>query len=104
MARQEEELVKILEMEQMLTYKSLVDISGNSTISIVIMEKTTRTKDIITIFDTFECATEVYAEGYFVMEILADVDYLPIKNKLQDLKSFGVIDYGEPCLAGQHRY
>lgn len=91
------------EQQQMLTYRKTVEYSGNSTIQVVLMDKS---KDINSIRKTFEglgCVSEKVNEGYFSMEIPALVDYKFIKQKLDDLEQNEIIGYAEPCLSDQHR-
>ena len=88
--------------QQMLTYKETVEFSGNSTVQIVIMDKTLTTNEIRDIFSTLGCPSERFKEGYFVLEIPADADYKPIKEKLIELLDKGIIDYAEPFLSNNH--
>lgn len=90
--------------EKMLTYKETVEYSGNSLIQVVIMDKSVVTNDICEIFNSMNCQSEKLKEGYFVIEILADKDYQPIKLKLTELQDKGVIDYAEPVLSDKHQY
>jgi hypothetical protein len=89
--------------EKMLTYKETVEYSGNSLIQVVIMDKSVVTNDIRDIFNSMNCQSEKFKEGYFVIEILADVDYKPIKQKLTELQDKGIIDYAEPVLSDKHQ-
>ncbi len=91
------------EQQQMLIYRKTVEFSGNSTIQVVLMDKS---KDVNLIRKTFEelgCVSEKVNDGYFSMEIPAIVDYNIIKQKLDDLEQNEIIGYAEPCLAEQHR-
>ena len=90
--------------ERMLTYKETVEYSGNSLIQVVIMDKSVVTNDIRDIFNSMDCKSEKFNEGYFVIEILADKDYKPIKQKLTELQDKGTIDYAEPVLSDKHQY
>jgi len=92
------------EDEKMLTYRETVEYSGNSLIQIIIMDKTVATNDIRDIFNSMDCKSEKFKEGYFVMEVLADKNYEPIKAKLSDLRDKGIIDYAEPVLSDHHQY
>ena len=89
--------------EKMLTYKETVEYSGNSLIQVVIMDKSVVTNDIRDIFNSMDCQSEKFKEGYFVIEILADKDYKPIKQKLTELQDKGIIDYAEPVLSDKHQ-
>lgn len=91
------------EQEQMLTYRKTVKYSGNSTVQVVLMDKS---KDINQIRDTFKelgCVSEKANEGYFSMEIPSTIDYKNIKKKLDELENQETIGYAEPCLADGHR-
>jgi hypothetical protein len=90
--------------EKMLTYKETVEYSGNSLIQVVILNKSVLTNDIRDIFNSMDCKSEKFKEGYFVIEILADKDYKPIKQKLTELQDSGIIDYAEPILSDKHKY
>ena len=89
--------------EEMLTYRKTIEYSGNSTIQVVLIDKT---KDINVIRDLFKelgCASEKVNEGYFSMEVPSLVDYRKIKLKLEELETNETIGYAEPCLADGHR-
>lgn len=90
--------------ENMLTYIKTVEYSGNSVIQVVIMDKSVVTNDVRDIFNSMGCKSEKLTEGYFVIEILADKDYKPIKQKLTELQVKGIIDYAEPVLSDGHQY
>lgn len=90
--------------EEMLTYKETVEYSGNSLIQVVIMDKSVVINDIRDIFNSMSCTSEKFNEAYFVIEILAEQDYRPIKQKLVELHDKGIIDYAEPVLSDYHRH
>jgi len=90
--------------EKMLTYKETVEYSGNSIIQVVILDKSVVTNDIRDIFNSMDCKSEKLKEGYFVIVILADKEYEPIKQKLTELQDKGIIDYAEPVLSDKHQY
>src|SRR5690606_37695798 len=91
------------EQQQMLTYRKTVEFSGNSTIQVVLMDKSKGINSIRKIFEELGCVSEKVNDGYFSMEIPALVDYKFIKQKLDDLEQSEIIGYAEPCLADQHR-
>ena len=68
------------------------------------MDKSVSTNDIREMFHTVGCHSEKYKEGYFVIEIPANKDYKPIKEKLSDLQLKGIIDYAEPVISEKHQY
>ena len=90
--------------EKMLTYKDTVEYSGNSLIQVVIVDKSVLTNGIRDIFNSMDCKSEKFKEGYFVIEILAEKEYKPIKRKLIELQDKGIIDYAEPVLSDKHQY
>jgi hypothetical protein len=92
------------ETEQSLTYRETVEHSGNSTVQVVLLDKS---KDINTIRDTFKelgCISEKFNDRYFAMEIPADKDYTPIRQKLTELEENAIIGYAEPVLSDRHSY
>nr|WP_294895575.1 DUF4265 domain-containing protein [uncultured Pedobacter sp.] len=90
------------ELEQMLTYRKTVEFSGNSTIQIVLMDKSKDINDIRELFEELGCISEKLNDGYFVMEIPSSIDYKNIKEKLEQLTTDKIIDYAEPCLSDEH--
>ena len=90
--------------DKMLTYKKTVSNSGNSTIQVVIMDNSVATKNIRDIFTSLNCKSEKLKEGYFVIEVLANQDYKPIKQTLMGLQDKGIIGYAEPVLSDNHHY
>jgi hypothetical protein len=91
------------EDEQILVYQDTVKFSGNSTVQVVIMDKQVITNDIRDIFNKLGCTSEKFNEGYFVIDVPFNVNYKPIKDKLDELEENGTIGYAEPCLSDVHR-
>lgn len=94
---------EIDEQQQMLTYRKTIEFSGNSTIQVVLIDKSTYINSICKTFEELGCISEKANEGYFSMGIPALVDYKLIKQKLEQLEQNEIIGYAEPCLADQHR-
>ena len=90
------------EDEEMLTYKETVSYSGNSTVQVIVFDKMGVTDEIRAFFDDLGCISEKFKEGYFVIDVPADLTYPPVRNKLQELSEAGIIDYAEPCLSAAH--
>ena len=90
------------EDKDMLTYKETVSYSGNSTVQVIVFEKMGVTDEIRAFFDDLGCVSEKFKEGYFVIDVPADLTYTPVRNKLQELSEAGIIDYAEPCLSAAH--
>jgi hypothetical protein len=91
------------EDEESLTYRETIVNSGNSIVTVVIMDKTYDINSIRDIFNNMGCLSERVNNGYFSMEVLADKNYKPIKQKLTELEDEGIIGYAEPCLSDNHR-
>lgn len=89
--------------EEMLNYCKTVEYSGNSTVQIVLMDKSKNINKIRNAFKELGCVSEKVNEGYFSMEIPSTVDYKNIKEKLDELEMREIIGYAEPCLADGHR-
>ncbi|WP_018344141.1 DUF4265 domain-containing protein [Cytophaga aurantiaca] len=89
--------------EQMLTYRKTVGFSGNSTVQIVLIDKSKDINQIRDLFKELGCISEKVNEGYFSMEIPSTVDYKNIKKQLDELEKQETIEYAEPCLADGHR-
>ena len=90
--------------EKMLTYRETIEYSGNSIIQVVVLDKTFITNEIRDIFNAFDCKSEKFKEGYFVIEVHSDKNYEPIKQKLSELEDKEIISYAEPVLSEQHQY
>ena len=88
--------------EQMLTYRRTVEYSGNSIIQVVLLDKSKDINDIRKIFEDLGCISEKVNDGYFSMEVPADKDYRPIKQRLTELEETAIIGYTEPCLSEKH--
>jgi hypothetical protein len=91
------------DVEQMLTYRNTVKYSENSTVWVVILDKSIEIEDIRKNFEAMGCASEKVNEGYFAMEVPANIEYKPIKQKLEELERFEFIGYAEPCISDKHR-
>ena len=91
------------ETEKMLTYRKTVEYSGRTVVQVVIMDKTIETNTIRDIFYKLGCESEKANEGYFSMEIPADLNYKLIKKELDRLESTEIIGYAEPTISEKHR-
>jgi hypothetical protein len=89
--------------EERLTYRRTVEHSGNSIVTVVMMDKSHDIDEIRDTFGYLGCLSERVNDGYFSMEILFNKDYGPIKHKLSELENKGIIGYAEPCLSEKHR-
>jgi hypothetical protein len=91
------------ESELMLTYRRTVEHSGNSIITVVIMDDKTVIEEIRKVFQDKGCLSEKVNDKYFSLEIPASMDYKAVKKILEDLESKRIIGYAEPCLSNAHR-
>jgi hypothetical protein len=91
------------EYEGMLTYRTVVEYSGNSTIAVIIMTDSVEVNDIRHEFEKLGCESEKVNDSYFVMEIPATISYQLIKDRLDKLENLKLIEYSEPCLSNIHR-
>lgn len=91
------------ETEQMLTYRKTIEYSGRTVVKVVIMDKTVETNTIRDIFFKLGCESEKANEGYFSMEIPANLDYKPIKKELDRMENSEIIGYSEPTISDKHR-
>ncbi len=91
------------EDEESLTYRRTIENSGNSIVTVVIMDKTCDVNNIRDIFKGMGCLSERVNDAFFSMEVLADKNYKPIKQKLSELEHKEIIGYAEPCLSENHR-
>jgi hypothetical protein len=92
------------ETEAMLTYREAFEYSGNSTVQVIMMDKTVEINDVRDIFNKLGCESEKANYGYFVLNIPAAIDYKLVKEKLSKLQEKGIVDYAESCLSENHWY
>lgn len=90
--------------EGMLTFSEIIERSGNSIIWIVITNDETDIEEIQQQLFELGCDSESLSEEYFALEVLAEANYLKIRDKLNQLRSEGLIDYAEPNLSEKHQY
>jgi hypothetical protein len=96
-------LAEFDQQEEMLTYRETVEYSGNSTIQIILVDKSKDIQQIRELFKTLGCTSEMVDGNYFSMEVPTTIAYEPIKKKLDELEKQEIIEYAEPCLAEGHR-
>lgn len=90
--------------EEMLAFREKVQASGSSTIWVVRIDDHTEIVDIRGIFEELHCLTRSASDRFFAMEVRENINYLKIRDKLNELKGEGLIDYAEPYLSEQHQY
>lgn len=91
------------EDEEFLTYRKTIEISGNSIIQVVILEKGFDAAIIREKLTEVNCESEGMNETLFAVEITPAVDYSVVKSILNEYVELSVIDFAEPCLSEKHR-
>lgn len=97
-------LARFDEQEEMLTYKETIEHSGNSTIHVIIIDEELDLQTVFDLFTSLGCPCEGKDDNYLAIEIPADMDYLPIKERLELMEQDEVIGYAETCLSSNHSY
>ncbi len=88
----------------MLNYVETIEYSGNSTVHIIITDDELEVITLIKLFSELGCPSEGLNDRYLAVEIPSDIDYLPIKNRLEIMENDEVISYAESCLSENHQY
>ena len=91
------------EDEQKLVYRKTIEISGNSIVQVVILEKGFDKEIIREKLKEVNCQSEGMNETLFAVEITREVDYFDVKSILNEYVELEVIDFAEPCLSEKHR-
>lgn len=92
------------EGEKKLVYKQTIEHSGNSTIQVIVLDKTTPIDDLRELFTELGCESEKFNKDYFVIQIPSTLKYDPIRQKLIELEEAKIINYAEPDLSDNHWY
>lgn len=90
------------EHEERLTFKKVIEYSGNSTIQIIILDEKIDIKSLRKEFEILGCYSEASNNKYFVMEIPFNTNYHPIYNRLKELQLNQIIDFSEPSISKKH--
>ena len=90
------------EDEERITYRNVVEYSGNSTIQIIILDKDQNVQNLRNEFKELGCETEGTGSNYFVMEVLYEQNYSPIFKKLTELETAEKISFAEPNISQKH--
>ena len=67
------------------------------------MDSTIETDVVRESFNALGCASEKFEEGYFVIDIPAQLSYGPVNALLNEMLLDDSIDYAEACLSEKHR-
>ena len=87
-----------------ITYRKTVEYSGNSTIHVILMDDVHTIETVTGIFEDLGCTSAEMNNKYFALNVPANVDYFPIKRKLDELEKAGALDYAESGLSEKHQY
>lgn len=90
------------EDEERITFRNVVEYSGNSTIQIIILDKNLNVENLRNEFKELGCETEGTGSNYFVMEVLYEQNYSPILKKLTELETAEKISFAEPNISQKH--
>ena len=90
------------EDEERITFRNIVEYSGNSTIQIIILDKDQNVQNLRNEFKELGCETEGTGSNYFVMEVLYEQNYFPIFKKLTELETAEKISFAEPNISQKH--
>ena len=92
------------ENEKFLTYRKTIKFSDNSTVQVIILDKSIKANEIRKIFSELGCISEKQSEKYFAMEIPYNKEYSLIRQKLIELEENKIISYAESVLSETHQY
>jgi hypothetical protein len=90
------------ENEGGLTFREVIEYSGNSIIQVVITEEGFNKEIIRNELRDLNCQSEGLNDSFFSVEILEAIDYKTIKSMLDNYENSGVISYAEPILSAKH--
>ncbi|WP_278035962.1 DUF4265 domain-containing protein [Flavobacterium nitratireducens] len=88
--------------EERITFRRVVEYSGNSTIQIILLDEKTDIENLRNEFKNIGCESEGTGSNYFVMEVLYELNYLPIFKKLKELEKAEIISFAEPNISNKH--
>ncbi|HKX87233.1 MAG TPA: DUF4265 domain-containing protein [Flavobacterium sp.] len=90
------------EKESGLTFREVVEYSGNSVVQVVITEESFNKEILRDELRDLNCLSEGLNDTFFSVEILEAIDYKIIKTLLDDYEEKGIISYAEPILSVKH--
>ncbi|MPM42551.1 hypothetical protein SDC9_89217 [bioreactor metagenome] len=85
-----------------MTFRKVVEPSGNSTIQIILIDENLDSQDLRDEFKDLGCESEGAGGNYFVMEIPFEKNYNEIFIKLTELENNGTIGFAEPVISDKH--
>lgn len=90
------------EDEECITYRKVVEHSGNSTIQIIVLSENIDVMELRKEFENLGCKSEGIGNNYFVMEVPFNVSYSIIFKKLSELSEDEKIGFAEPNISQKH--
>lgn len=90
------------EDEECITYRKVVEHSGNSTIQIIVLNENIDVMELRKEFENLGCESEGMVNNYFVMEVPFNVRYSSIFKKLSELSEDEKIGFAEPNISQKH--
>lgn len=81
----------------------IIEPSGHSTVQVMLMHTAKNEETVSGVFREMGCGVASAGSGYFVLDVPADLDYAPVKLKLEQLSGKGLLDYAEALLSDNHR-
>jgi hypothetical protein len=78
--------------------------SGHSTVQVVRMESSMDMNPILHQLQQAGCTWEGFSDSYYVVDIPANVYYIPIRVRLAEWQTQGALDYAEASLSVGHYY
>lgn len=90
------------ENEGGLTFREVIEYSGNSIVQIVITEENFNKETLRDELSHLNCHSEALNATFFSVKILEAIDYKPIKSLLDNYEDNGIISYAEPILSAKH--
>lgn len=92
------------EDEGMLTYREVVEYSGNSTVHIILFDNLPEINTLRKTFEELGCPSEKLHDKYFAMDVPANIDYNIVRAVLKELGDKEILSYCESCLSDEHQY
>lgn len=90
------------EDEEYITYRNVVEYSGNSTIQIIVLDEEIDVMQLRNEFKSIGCESEGMGNKYFVMEVPSHINYFEIFKKLNALEVAEKISFAEPNISQKH--
>lgn len=90
------------EDEERITYRKVVEHSGNSTIQIIVLDENIDVMELRKEFENLGCESEGMGNNYFVMEVPFNTSYSIIFKRLLELSEDEKIGFAEPNISQKH--